>query len=513
MIKLKSHTSRLGIKGVAYYDAPTAYAKGKLNPKEQLKLIPDPQNPHDHNAVKIMTMTNKMLGHISKDIAPKYQKLCLEEKILHAAIHEIDYDKRSNALRIYINVTYFAWSQEVHSEIPETPGVYSISLGDDSYYIGSSQNLRARAKKHMSQLLSGIHKNKALQLNFQELERFKFSILKSTNNRDEALREEAKFIREYLRLGKNLLNKTIDGKGVKNTRGSLVTISDLYKSTLTRDELCTPSIIGNNEEKNKSTPRLAETIKKSTNSKDQSGDEADAVSTEHLHVDTERQKTTAPFPPVLVCPECQRDITLNSTALVEVEYCPFCAANLNPHARTPDNKSATASFWHWDNECFNCGKNFSVTLRYDEPHAICPSCSHGNSAAEHPPPAEDESIDEEIQPMVPKVRTDATSTPSESTSQVAKTDTAAKHRQSPKVATTVVSKIKTESDPKAVEPAPKPRKNKAVPVHGYTVKLFEITCGNCKEKSIAASTLNFTCPNCNNQAPVNLKKNSDFRPK
>lgn len=513
MIKLKSHTSRLGIKGVAYYDAPAAYAKGKLNPKEQLQLIPDPQNPHDHNAVKIMTKTNKMLGHISKDIAPKYQKLCLERKILHAVINEIDYDKRSKALKIYINVTYFAWSHEGDLEIPESPGVYSISLGDDSYYIGSSQNLRARARKHRSDLLSGTHKNKALQLNFQELERFKFSILKSTNNRDEALREEEKYIREYLRLGKKLLNKTIDGKGIKNTRGSLVTISDLYKSILMLDEPRPPNKIRNHEGKRRSQPRVAKTMNESAQYSRQSDTMADAVSTEHLHADTEQKKTTASFPPVLACPECSRDITLNSTASVEVEYCPFCSANLNPHARTPDNKSETAGFWYWDNDCINCGENFRVTLRFDEPHAICPSCSHGNSSAEHQPAAEDDSVDGEIQPIDPKVRSDATSTPSESTSQTTKTDTTARHRESPKAGTTVVSKIKTESDKRTVEPTPKPRKNKAVPVHGYTVKLFEITCGNCKEKSIAASTLNFTCPNCNIQAPVNLKKNSDFRPK
>ena len=71
----------VSIKGARYYKASDAFANGELARGCQVSLKPEPNNKYDSNAVAIYSFNDKMLGHISKDIARKYQKLCLENQI------------------------------------------------------------------------------------------------------------------------------------------------------------------------------------------------------------------------------------------------------------------------------------------------------------------------------------------------------------------------------------------------------------------------------------------------
>jgi hypothetical protein len=71
------HTT-IRVKGARYYEAEAALDGGELEAGCPIKLKPEPNNKHDSNAVAIYTHKNKMLGHVARDIAEKYKKLCFE---------------------------------------------------------------------------------------------------------------------------------------------------------------------------------------------------------------------------------------------------------------------------------------------------------------------------------------------------------------------------------------------------------------------------------------------------
>ena len=228
------------IKGAKYYKASEVFAKGELAKGCLVSLKPEPNNKYDSNAVAIYSCNGKMLGHISKDIAEKYQKLCLENQITSSKVVSAERIEGFAKFDIKISITYSKSSQpppkisnlaQSDTPVPEKPGIYEISCGTDKFYIGASGNLRNRRSTHLNNLSKNVHSNQLIQRDFNKFgeARFKFLVLRLANSLREAEIFEAEEIVRRLQYGDSLYNKTIDGKGtVFGKNAGEKSISDVY---------------------------------------------------------------------------------------------------------------------------------------------------------------------------------------------------------------------------------------------------------------------------------------------
>ena len=229
-------TEILRIKGTRHYKAKIAFSIGELDPGADILLVPEPQNPHDKNAVAVLSENKKMLGHISKDVAPKYQLLCFENKIIQVKVHSADHSDDHALLNIRIAVTHHVAKQSFKPKLgapvlPKSSGTYEISLQCGPTYIGATDNLKRRYAQHLNELQNQSHSNKVLQADFDAsaLDNFIFTILRETSTKAQAEHFESVEIISRLEKGESLYNKTLDGKGTSNTNSqSTNTISDVF---------------------------------------------------------------------------------------------------------------------------------------------------------------------------------------------------------------------------------------------------------------------------------------------
>ena len=229
-MKITTRTDALKIKGVKYYEGKRLFDAGLLKEDQTVNLCPQPENPHDSNAVAVKTISDEMLGHVSRRIAAKYQALAIYDQVHSSKIKSISVVSGHEVLDIRVLVTYSHVSHEYECEIPITPGVYEIKLGSDFSYIGSTKNLKKRCSQHLSHIQNDFNK--------YGLDSFQFSILETTNDHATALKLEEKIINEYFYCGKKLYNKTLDGRGISNPRetsnnnnGNLIDRQNLAKDT------------------------------------------------------------------------------------------------------------------------------------------------------------------------------------------------------------------------------------------------------------------------------------------
>lgn len=208
----------LRIKGCRYYETASALSAGELGRGAPIILCPEPENPHDKNAVKVLTRSDRMIGHISRNIAKKYQELCFQEMIHEVVIWSSQKVQDSAKYDIRIAVTYTVLGSRFRFNLPTSAGAYGISLGTGCLYIGATANLRRRYLQHVNLLLNESHPNKPLQEDFDRygLEAFEFTLIQSTSSMSEAEEIEAEEIRSRVAAGKSVYNKTSDGKGIKN---------------------------------------------------------------------------------------------------------------------------------------------------------------------------------------------------------------------------------------------------------------------------------------------------------
>jgi hypothetical protein len=228
----KTETTVIRVKGTRHYKAEDAFNEGKLNPGASIELRPEPYNRFDPNAVEVLLNHADKLGHISKDIAPKYQKLCFGGSILTATLESADKtsDYSIRGLDVRVKITYLSSTVDIDHELPASPGVYEISLGLGRAYVGSTGNLKNRVRQHFSQLNDLIHQNKPLQADFRRAghEQFNFEVLKHCENASQALRLEEQEITRRHAAGMKLYNKTLDGRGRRpDNSDTTTTISDI----------------------------------------------------------------------------------------------------------------------------------------------------------------------------------------------------------------------------------------------------------------------------------------------
>ena len=224
-------TDILRVKGTRHYEAELAFKHGELATNAKILLEPQPQNSHDKNAVAVLSYERTMLGHISRDVAAKYQELCFDDGIYRVYIQTATRSDDHALFDIRIAVTYTTTSDSISTSLPTTPGAYEISLKLGVTYIGATENLNRRYKQHVNQLTNKSHPNKALQKDFNNVgyEDLTFKVLKRTKSRLDAENYESSQISKRLENGEQLYNKTIDGKGRKSSNyDSQNTVSDFF---------------------------------------------------------------------------------------------------------------------------------------------------------------------------------------------------------------------------------------------------------------------------------------------
>lgn len=219
-------TANLAVKGTRYYKANELLLKGSLSSGLPIRIEHQPDNPHDKNAVAVrVKRTGAMLGHLSKELAPKYAALINLGKILEASIANIT--KEGAYINIDVRIVYEQSDEQLaekhntrlwqsSSSMPTESGVYSIrNIESGRQYIGSSNNIRDRIRSHIKDLSLGCHANHALQGDFSSLglNYFEAKVLVSGVSLSSLATEEASRISSFLNAGAALYNLTIDGQG------------------------------------------------------------------------------------------------------------------------------------------------------------------------------------------------------------------------------------------------------------------------------------------------------------
>jgi len=216
----------LSVKGARYYKAAEMLKKGSLSSGLAIRLEHQPDNPHDKNAVAVrVKKTDAMLGHISKELAPKYAALIGSGCIIEAVIANVAKD--GPYINIDIQVIYDQSEAQLlekrssrlwqtASVLPAEPGIYSIQHVDSGrQYIGSSNNIKNRLYSHIRDLSIGSHANHNLQSDFSVFgaNRFEARVLLMDVLPSDLTKAEADCIFSLLNERKELYNLTEDGQG------------------------------------------------------------------------------------------------------------------------------------------------------------------------------------------------------------------------------------------------------------------------------------------------------------
>lgn len=232
-------SATITVKGTKYYKAAELFQRGSLSSGVTIRLEHQLDNPHDKNAVAVkIKRTGAMLGHMSKELAPKYAALIDEGKIIGASISRADLNGRY--INIDVQVVYDQSDEQLlqkhnsrlwlsTSNMPTVAGVYSIrNIESGRQYVGSSVNLQDRIRSHLRDLSLGCHANHALQSDFSQVgaDHFEAKVLASGITSSNLASVEADQIASFLKLGAALYNLTVDGQGTGyNYRGHTDSVS------------------------------------------------------------------------------------------------------------------------------------------------------------------------------------------------------------------------------------------------------------------------------------------------
>jgi hypothetical protein len=219
-------TAVLVVKGTRYYKAGEMRKKGLLVDGVDIRLLHQPENPYDHNAVAVLLKSNEaMLGHLSRDLAPKYAALANAGRILESSVSSVSGGTVNPDLKI--RICYELAEQELAQKrrsrfwltansLPLAPGVYSITnTVTGRQYIGASSRVKERVLNHLRTLSDGSHVNRLLQEDFAKggADKFEVSVIASCQADSEVNEMEAYRVQKLLSEGKSLYNLTIDGQG------------------------------------------------------------------------------------------------------------------------------------------------------------------------------------------------------------------------------------------------------------------------------------------------------------
>jgi hypothetical protein len=121
-------TTNLVLKGTWYYAAGEEYRQRRLRKGSQVHLVHTPYNPHDKNAVAVFLMpAGRQLGHVSRDIAPKYAELVDANCVKSAKVVSAEKSSDSN-LRIEIQLNIGPPKDGDYNSVTETTQIIPPSL-------------------------------------------------------------------------------------------------------------------------------------------------------------------------------------------------------------------------------------------------------------------------------------------------------------------------------------------------------------------------------------------------
>ena len=170
-------SANLTVKGTRHYSASAMLSAHKLVAGSSIALRHQPDNRYDKNAVEVvLEKSGAKLGHVPKEMAPKYLKLIHGGKI--ASVKVKSAERLGDDVKISINVSYIEDDLKIEllaksklstsaRDLPAVPGVYAIkNVKTACTYIGSSTNVRDRLKAHIKDLSNEAHFNDLLQSDF-----------------------------------------------------------------------------------------------------------------------------------------------------------------------------------------------------------------------------------------------------------------------------------------------------------------------------------------------------------
>ena len=99
-----SDSANLVLRGTRYYAAGEEYRSGRLKAGSEIFLVHTPYNPYDKNAVAVYLMpAAKALGHLARQIAPKYSVIANTNRIKSAKVVTVE-KSSSSSLRIEVRL-------------------------------------------------------------------------------------------------------------------------------------------------------------------------------------------------------------------------------------------------------------------------------------------------------------------------------------------------------------------------------------------------------------------------
>lgn len=219
-------TAKLVVKGTYYYKAEQTFENGSLVKGARLHLVHQPNNRYDSNAVEVhLKESGDMLGHISRQLAPKYSKLVNTNSILDASVFRVS--RINDRIKVEIRIVYEQSDDEISkkhntkywiscSSLQPKPGVYGLkNINTGRMYVGSSNNVKERLINHLRELLHGCHSNYMLQSDFTRLgpDYFEAQLLAGNIALHKLSSSESREIAKLLNNGHELYNMTFDGQG------------------------------------------------------------------------------------------------------------------------------------------------------------------------------------------------------------------------------------------------------------------------------------------------------------
>lgn len=129
-------SANLSVKGTKYYKAAELFQSGSLSSGTAIRLEHQRNNPHDKNAVSVkIKRTGAMLGHVSRELAPKYAALVDDGMIIESSIADVG--KHGSYININVRVVYEQSDQQ-------------LAQKHNSRFWLSASNMRAEAGVYVS---------------------------------------------------------------------------------------------------------------------------------------------------------------------------------------------------------------------------------------------------------------------------------------------------------------------------------------------------------------------------
>lgn len=178
--QMASNIMQFQIQGLFAYCATDEIKNNRLHVGSIVRLIPEPQNEYDRNAIVVLMNSNEAkLGYVPREQAKKlvnkigdYSTAC----VISVGIN----NKKNPFCTVEMNSISNEMVDIISSKIVELKdicGIYSIyNKINHKEYIGSSKNIGNRIKRHISMLSKNCHHSKEFQKDWGQFTKSSFDV-------------------------------------------------------------------------------------------------------------------------------------------------------------------------------------------------------------------------------------------------------------------------------------------------------------------------------------------------